>query len=76
MADSDFLAGEIHALVAFAVVVTATHPQREAFSSHLVGCFQVALAKLESTMVPEKVIQGFQYATDEVLAASRLPMGS
>ena len=38
----DFLAGEIHALKSFALVVAATHPNREILMEHFEGSSQAS----------------------------------
>lgn len=56
--DPEFLAGRIHALLAFALALIETHPNLALLEQHLAAAEQAGLAVTEATLVPDKFLDG------------------
>lgn len=67
----DFLAGEIHALLTFALAAANAHPDRDLLASHFHRASQTGLAKTEALPVSDDVIAGFQFVATRI--AGMLP---
>lgn len=66
--DPFFLAGEVHALVAFAQVIAATHPNPRLALEHFLAAEQAALAKIETILADDALVAGFQFAMQKIRA--------
>lgn len=68
----DFVVGEVHALLSFAMALATTH-RSAAFAAHFDAASQVALADLETRPAADGVIEGFQFAASSLRRALRDP---
>jgi hypothetical protein len=65
----DYLNGRIQALVAFALAVAATHPERDLLKAHFEISSQALLAGIEVTLAGDQTIDGFQEVTARIFSA-------
>jgi hypothetical protein len=56
----EYLAGQVQALIAFAVAIISSHPDPELLAHHLDLLNQVTLASVENSLVADKYVQGVQ----------------
>ena len=54
-----FLAGEMHALVSFALALAECHPDKELLKHEFAACSQSSLASLENSLTSDKALDGF-----------------
>ena len=62
-----FVAGQVHALVSFALALARTHPDRELLLRAFEKSSQEGLAKAEIALTSEQVIVGFQDTAAKIL---------
>ncbi len=62
-----FMAGEIHALLCFALAVAESHPNRQTLKNEFEAASQSGLAKIETTLASDKTVAGFQEVSDRIL---------
>ena len=67
----DFIAGEVHALLVFALAAANAHPNRELLAAEFYSASQQGLAKTESLPVSDATVAGFQFVTTKI--AGMLP---
>jgi hypothetical protein len=65
-ARSDFLAGEVHALLAFALAVARAHPNPAALLAQFLAAEQAGLARLETQLALDELVEGYQFVTDRL----------
>jgi hypothetical protein len=65
----NFLAGQIHALVTFSQALATTHHNPKQLLLDFEDAEQVGLAKIESTLVSDSVVRGYQQVMDHLRAA-------
>ncbi len=65
----DFLIGEVQALLAFAAALVKTHHDPELFARHFQAAEQAGLAKLETILALDELVEGFQFASEQILVA-------
>lgn len=68
-ADALYLAGEVHALLTFAQVLATIHPDRDRLRAEFQVAEQVGLARVETQLVGEKLVQGYQFAVAQIQRA-------
>jgi hypothetical protein len=68
-ANSLFLAGEIHALFAFAQALARTSPNPSLLLAHFRGAEQAGLAAVETQPVPDDLVEGYQFVTERLRAS-------
>lgn len=66
--DIQFLAGQVHALMGFALAVIKTHPKRRALARELDLFGQVTLARSEAATVSDDFVEGVQNIQDRLEA--------
>jgi hypothetical protein len=71
----DFVVGEVHALLAFALAFAKTH-RSAALAALFHTASQVALADLETRPATDGVVEGFQFAANMLRNALRDPATS
>ena len=62
----DFLAGEVHALLCFALAMSEAFPDQNLLRELFEKASQTGLANLETTLVGDKTIAGFQYICERI----------
>jgi hypothetical protein len=62
----EFLAGQIHALMGFALAVINTHPSPAQLSRHLDFAGEITLARAEGTLVSDHYVEGLQNVQDRL----------
>jgi hypothetical protein len=65
----DFIAGEVHALLCFALAVSTAFSDRDLLCHQFEKTSQVGLAKLETSLVGDKTVAGFQDVCGRILGA-------
>lgn len=68
----DYMGGRLQALVAFALAVAATHPQRDLLTGHFEKASQALLAGIEVTLTSDRTVEGFQEVTQKILSTLRV----
>jgi hypothetical protein len=62
----EFLEGQIHALMGFALAMITTHPTPARLSRHLDFVGQVTLARAEGALVPDAYVDGVLNVQDRL----------
>jgi hypothetical protein len=62
----EFVAGQVHALLAFALAVIETHPSPALLEQHLGLAQQAGLARAESTLLPDDFLDGQRDVMDRL----------
>jgi hypothetical protein len=65
----DFVAGEVHCLIAFALALAATHPNRAALRTQFEKAKEVAVAIAEPQMISESFLEGLEDVARRLNAA-------
>jgi hypothetical protein len=63
----DYISGEVHALLMFALAAANAHPDRDLLAQHFYATSQQGLARLEATTVSDKTVDGFQFVVKRIL---------
>lgn len=64
----DFLAGQVHALVSFALAAATTHREPLLLRAEYEKSSQTGLAKMEMSPASDRAVAGFQDVTRRILS--------
>ena len=65
----EFVSGQVHALLAFALAIAKAFPDRPLLAAHFHAASQTGLAKIEPLLVSDDVARGFQTVSSQVSRA-------
>jgi hypothetical protein len=70
--NTQFLAGEVHALLTFAQVLAATHHDRVRLSARFQSAEQAGLARVEGLLADDSLVSGYQFVVGQIRKALEL----
>jgi hypothetical protein len=71
----EFLGGQVHALMGFAIAVITSHPTPAVLALHVDRMAEINLANAESTAVVETYIDGVLDVKDRLKSATEMVLG-
>jgi len=73
--DIQFLAGQVHALMGFALAIINTHPSPRTLARQLDLVGQVTLARSEASTVSDDFVEGVQNVQDRLETGVQIALG-
>lgn len=66
---SQYLAGQVHALTAFALAIAATHPDKNLLLSYFSRATESAMAQASATLVSDRFLEAIEDTSRKISAA-------